>query len=324
MLISVVIPAFNVENCISRSIESVLRQKFSDIELIIVDDGSSDDTGFICDKFKTIDSRIKVIHQKNSGVSEARNTGIINSTGDYLFFLDADDWLSLDYFISVYHLLKLKQYSFVFTPYYEVPKNSLYIPMVNFSDTMIFEKEEMLSELFLKRRICWAPFACFYRRTDILNVHFNRKYKFGEDLLFKYESISNSCDKAIYFPFAGYYYDTTRADSATNSYSISKKVDDISVLRRIMDSEPNYRSVLFYNQYIPCILYYALSEDFCSDQNEKNICISFKNEIMKLKFQLLFSNKISIKTKIKILLLLLPKCFRILYFRYWNKKRGIL
>ena len=161
MLISVVIPAFNVENCISRSIESVLRQKFSDIELIIVDDGSSDDTGFICDKFKTIDSRIKVIHQKNSGVSEARNTGIINSTGDYLFFLDADDWLSLDYFISVYHLLKLKQYSFVFTPYYEVPKNSLYIHMFNFSDTMIFEKSNPIPQNHNRYEQCFEYMFIF-------------------------------------------------------------------------------------------------------------------------------------------------------------------
>lgn len=106
MLISVVIPAYNVESCINRSVSSVLNQSFDDLEVIIIDDGSNDRTPSICDELAKKDHRVKVLHQKNSGVSEARNVGIRHSLGKYIFFLDADDWLDLNYFKIVSKELK--------------------------------------------------------------------------------------------------------------------------------------------------------------------------------------------------------------------------
>lgn len=89
---SVIIPVYNVENYIEKSIESVLNQNINDIEIILVDDGSSDKSSEICDKYSKKDLRIKVIHKVNEGLSEARNTGIKNSNGEYLLFLDGDDF----------------------------------------------------------------------------------------------------------------------------------------------------------------------------------------------------------------------------------------
>lgn len=95
--VSVVVPVYNVERHIGRCIESILNQTHKNLELILVDDGSQDRSGEICDEYALKDSRIKVIHTQNRGVSHARNTGLDNSTGDYLFFVDSDDWIEQDH-----------------------------------------------------------------------------------------------------------------------------------------------------------------------------------------------------------------------------------
>ena len=96
-IISVIIPVYNVEKYLSRCIESVLNQTYRNLEIIIVDDGSTDDSLNICRRYEKKDKRIKVIHQDNGGLSSARNKGLMNSTGEYISFVDSDDWLHPDF-----------------------------------------------------------------------------------------------------------------------------------------------------------------------------------------------------------------------------------
>ena len=105
-LVSVIVPIYNVENYVSKCIQSICEQTYSNIEIVLVDDGSTDNSGAICDDYKKKDMRIKVIHKKNAGVSAARNTGINKSTGDYICFVDGDDYVMNDY---VEYLLQLAQ-----------------------------------------------------------------------------------------------------------------------------------------------------------------------------------------------------------------------
>lgn len=100
-LISIIIPTYKVEQYLSRCIDSVLSQKYQNWELILVDDGSPDSSGTICDEYANKDSRIRVIHQENAGASTARNTGINAAQGDCLCFIDADDYVSPDYLSSM-------------------------------------------------------------------------------------------------------------------------------------------------------------------------------------------------------------------------------
>ncbi len=92
--ISIIVPAYNVEKYINRCVDSILAQTFKDFELIFVDDGSPDNCGAICDEYAARDNRIKVIHQKNAGVSVARNNGVKEANGKYITFIDSDDWVS--------------------------------------------------------------------------------------------------------------------------------------------------------------------------------------------------------------------------------------
>lgn len=96
-LVSIVVPVYNAQDFLSDCINSLLGQSYQNIEIILINDGSTDSSGRICDSYGKMDKRIKVIHQKNRGVSSARNTGIINAKGEYITFIDADDMIHRDY-----------------------------------------------------------------------------------------------------------------------------------------------------------------------------------------------------------------------------------
>ena len=95
-LVSIIIPIYNAEKTIERCINSILNQTYKDFELLLLDDGSTDTSGLICDSFAEKDMRIRVFHKENSGVSDTRNQGIAMAGGEYLQFVDSDDWLSPD------------------------------------------------------------------------------------------------------------------------------------------------------------------------------------------------------------------------------------
>ncbi len=92
-VISVIVPVFNRSHCLGRCVDSILEQSFRDIELILVNDGSTDNSGAICDQYAAIDPRVKVIHQANGGVSSARNRGLEQARGRWVCFVDSDDWI---------------------------------------------------------------------------------------------------------------------------------------------------------------------------------------------------------------------------------------
>ena len=104
-LISIIIPVYNVAPFLSQCIQSVLDQTYTHLEVIIVDDGSTDESPAICDKFAKLDTRIKVIHKKNGGLSDARNAGLDIASGDFIGFVDSDDWIDNDMYETLYNLI---------------------------------------------------------------------------------------------------------------------------------------------------------------------------------------------------------------------------
>ena len=105
-MISIIVPVYNKENYLKRCIESILQQDYSDFELILVDDGSTDNSSDICKRYSNVDSRIHYFSQKNGGVSSARNFGLANSHGDYIAFVDPDDYIHPELMSSLMNCLK--------------------------------------------------------------------------------------------------------------------------------------------------------------------------------------------------------------------------
>ena len=106
-LVSVVLPVYNVEKYLERCIESVIHQTYINLDIILVDDGSTDSSGLLCDKLATKDTRITVIHKTNGGLSDARNAGISAAKGKYITFVDSDDLVELDMIEYLYYLIIL-------------------------------------------------------------------------------------------------------------------------------------------------------------------------------------------------------------------------
>jgi raffinose-raffinose alpha-galactotransferase len=108
-LVSVIIPVFNVEQYIERCVESVINQEYKNIEIILVDDGSTDQSGMLCDELATKDERIHVIHKKNGGLSSARNSGLEHASGEWVTFIDSDDWVTEDYVSGMYNTAEMSK-----------------------------------------------------------------------------------------------------------------------------------------------------------------------------------------------------------------------
>lgn len=112
--VSVIIPVYNVEKYLKECVDSVINQSYENMEIILVDDGSTDSSGKICDEYKNIDKRISVIHRKNGGLSAARNTGLDVSNGEYIYFLDSDDYLELSAISDLVSTIEEENADFVF------------------------------------------------------------------------------------------------------------------------------------------------------------------------------------------------------------------
>ena len=110
--VSVIIPVYNVENYLRQCLDSVVNQTLSDIEIICVDDGSTDNSGKILDEYATKDSRIKVIHKENGGYGKAMNVGLDNAIGEYIGIVEPDDYIALDMYETLYNIAKEKDLDF--------------------------------------------------------------------------------------------------------------------------------------------------------------------------------------------------------------------
>ena len=174
-MISIIIPVYNVEKYLDQCLDSVLNQSYADFECILINDGSTDNSGNICNNWAKKDNRFKVFHQDNQGVSCARNKGIDNAKGEYIYFIDGDDICFNDIFrnITTYDLY-LGEYSII-------NNNTTY----NKNHTENINTENYALS-FLKEDIK-ACIGSFYVKKNILienNIKFNTQFKYGEDLEF--------------------------------------------------------------------------------------------------------------------------------------------
>ena len=193
-LVSIIIPIYNVQEYLPRCIESVLNQTYKNFELILVDDGSPDRSGDICDYYAKKDSRIKVIHKQNGGVSSARNYGIKIAQGEFINFIDSDDWIPNDSIENLVNLQKENNADLVCCTYERYLLNSKIVP-VKFCDKFFsvenVDYEEinvLLSDLF--RGACTKLYKSSIIKVN--NILFDEKVKIGEDSIFVYSYLSKS------------------------------------------------------------------------------------------------------------------------------------
>ena len=216
-LISIIIPCFNAEKTLEKCLESVVQQSYANLEIIIIDDGSTDETSLIYNKFQSNDERILVLKQQNSGVSKARNTGVKAATGDYICFVDSDDWAELNYCSELYSLLvgENADISIVEASYEDENGNVLCSKPT--SEEKIFDGNRALVLLLEDQEIQSHPWGKLFKAGLLKNVHFPENLKCFEDYstLFK---IFNKAVKVVKSNEKLYHY-IQREDSLSHNLS---------------------------------------------------------------------------------------------------------
>lgn len=218
--VSVIVPVYNVEPFLERCIRSILRQSFTNFELILVDDGSKDNSAEICDQFCEIDSRIHVIHQLNQGVSVARNTGINAATGRYIMFCDADDWVASNWIEKHIEVIQEKPNAWIVSgvDYVSQQQHSQVFPIDN-TNTV---NEIPTTDYFLIHKQMLDGY-CFNKvyRTDIIHkngLEFQPGIAYAEDVQFNIAYLKH-CECIVTLPITVYYFNAENNMSATRKYN---------------------------------------------------------------------------------------------------------
>lgn len=230
--ISIIVPVYNIEKYLGRCIDSVLAQSFQNWQLILVDDGSTDTSAEICDVYANQDSRISVIHQKNSGVSAARNQGIHSSCGEYISFIDGDDWVDPLFYETFWKCVQGKHSDCFVGPYLDTYQDRETCPFKLYSQ-VDFTQRQAQYELLCQRFFGWAPVSKLYRREVVIKKHcyFSEKQGMGEDLWFNWRFFKH-VSRVEYVPETGYHYVHREGSAMTRRFKPSD-ADIITITKQI-------------------------------------------------------------------------------------------
>ncbi len=242
-LISIILPAYNVEKKIEGTINSLCKQSYSNIELICVDDGSSDGTYNALRLFMQKDDRIKVFSKNNGGVSSARNYGLDRAQGEFIVFTDPGDIVSTDYIEYLYNLISLSNYQMAVCSYDFVKndgkildRSKIYEPV---SEPIVFNRSEAIAEIIkIYGKFCGHVWDKIFK-TDFIgdSLRFDKKLHNGEDTLFVFEYL-NRCNKVILGPKVCYRY-ILDGNSVTRSKYSEKYYTSLNAWIQIFEEEEN-------------------------------------------------------------------------------------
>ncbi|EGV00864.1 glycosyltransferase, group 2 family protein [Streptococcus oralis SK313] len=230
--ISVIVPVYNVEAYLERCVESILQQTYAHFELILINDGSTDSSGQICDRLASQYENIKVYHIENAGVSNARNMGIQLATGSWVTFIDSDDFVTQDYLATLASAVEGLNVGFVIAPLHHI-KNGIVTDIPPHSGkTELWSTEETMKELLMTTRTSFFPVAKLFKRDLLADEKFNTNYHLAEDALFLTELLLKTRCSSVFIDKPVYYYDH-REGSATTS--VNRHVfDTIEVYQQII------------------------------------------------------------------------------------------
>ena len=234
--VSILVPVYGVEACLDKCVESVLKQTYSDWELLLVDDGSPDRSGAICDEWAKRDKRIKVFHKENGGVSSARNMGLDNLLGEWIMFIDADDAVTPDTLSTCsqyFDVFDIVLFSMKYVYSKDGAQTEDYIlPVVS--------REEYISRIVSRKTILGVCGGIYRARIfKENNIRFDENLINGEDWLVLTNLMLAAKDAKI-LPLPFYLYNKTNESSCTSSINFKKSYSAICALSRLIEVLNNY------------------------------------------------------------------------------------
>lgn len=318
-IVSVIVPVYNVELYLKRCLDSIIKQTLANIEIILVDDGSTDNSGKICDEYLRVDSRIKVIHKKNGGLSSARNAGLDIASGKCVGFVDSDDWITDDFYEILYKLMKKNNADIVSCDYKIVHNElkKLHAKKTCKKNDICLYVDEKIGIQYLKsitKGGCTDASCCtkLYKKEAVDKIRFINGI-IHEDVIFNWQIIKKAT-KYVKFNNGMYFYYMNN-ESITNDAFNEKNYDLIKVANMLKDDErynqfPLYKYLM--DQYeIKC--HFSILIKMIKSKYNDAIKIKDEIEIVKINYRILIDSSLSLTRKIVVIIIkLLP--IKLIYY----------
>lgn len=305
-LISVIVPVYNVEPYLRKCLDSIVNQTYKNLEIILVDDGSTDNSGIICDEYANKDNRIKVIHKANGGLSDARNKGLDIVKGEYTGFVDSDDYIAEDMYEYLYNFAIENDLDVAMCASCDVYQNKKIYPK-NFESIILDKKEKIIENIFVNQHGGSGIGVC--NKLFKYNVIKNIRFDFGktyEDVYFALKWIGNT-NKFGRDSEVKYYY-VQREESITHQKFYNDKILDV-----VDGYQKNYK--IIFEKYPEATkaaevrLWWAYRVAIeriyeCEDAESYNKIIKYLQKTVRWNLsRILKNNKFSFRAKISYLLL---------------------
>ena len=313
--VSVILPIYNVEKYLPKCIESILAQTYKNLEIILVDDGSPDNCGAICDEYAQKDNRIKVIHQKNSGVSAARNAGLAAATGEFIGFIDPDDFISPEMYEQMIETIKTANTDLCICGYDYVDENGNCDPKRPYfiKETETINQKEVINRFSdMPPTIRHGVVNKLFKRELLKSLKFKEGLHSSEDVFFLTEYVKNIKNASfIHKPF---YKNTVRQGSATHGglsvKSLAESFDaHLTMHHTAINLYPDLKNHSLAFLLDVCTLKYneAVAKINLISVNEKNnlkpYIMQMRKTIKKYAVKAIFNNEICWKTRIYYIIL---------------------
>ncbi len=305
-LISIIVPVYKVEKYLSKCLDSIISQTYKNLEIILVDDGSPDSSGKICDEYAIKDQRIQVIHKENGGVATARNCALDIAKGEYIGFVDSDDWIEPDMYEFLIN--NIKKYNADISMCGETIYENGEIS-VNKADGSVVEMDCNMAK---KETVIGGSMGLIwnkiYKKSVVENVRFSPEYGCSEDLLFVYQCVANSSkilldnqSKYSYFRREG---GITKGEFGYGAFGV------VDVMKKMLEAERGTEIYPYCVKGVVDATYTVLSgvitSGKCQDRFDQLIA-----EILKYRKDIFTSNLFEMKDRIKcILITISPKLYR--------------
>ncbi|HIF9122703.1 TPA: glycosyltransferase family 2 protein [Photobacterium damselae] len=312
ILVSIIVPIYNVENYLASCIDSLIKQSYNNIEIILVNDGSPDSSGEIADNFSEIDKRIFVYHNINKGVSKARNFGLSKAKGDYIVFVDADDFLDIEYIEYMLNLIQKEASEFALSKNcYVYPKSSG--ESYNEEIERILTPEDATELLLYPGKVevgCWNK---IYNKKFLLDnkIYFSESLYMGEGLNFII-NVAQLSSKVSLGTKKVYHYRKDNIQSATTVLNVNKYINALKAIDKI-ENELTIKSsgidrALFLHRYLT--IYATVRAIVITGTREKylNEYKEYKKYLRRNYFKVIKSD-ISIRNKMIIFIYALSSSF---------------
>lgn len=305
-LISVIVPVYNVEAYLSYCLDSILKQTYTNLEIIVVNDGSPDNCSTICERYAKMDVRIKVLHKQNGGLSDARNVGIDCARGDYISFVDSDDYVAEDFIATLYNNMKSHNADISICNYVET-KSSVWYGGEEYNEVSGFGNIEALEKLYFgsaqERKAMVVAWNKLYKRDIFQQLRYpvgkrNEDEFIIQDILYKAKKIVYTSAELYYYlqrehsimGFGALVYDRKRMDQQEAYYKRIKFFQVHGLHKLYSESVFVYLDTVF-------VEYGLARKKQASKEIYNQIYINFKKVYGTIEFPVKYSMKQKVKYK---------------------------